>query len=176
MRKALILCLVLITIPAAATTFSLSGGAWPAGVAVVSTNGHFQLSGGCLNPCAFAGSTVWHDALVPNGASTTLTFSSAINSFGGTWDLWGPGGPGVGINVYFDSVFAGLIDHNTAGTFVGFNSLTPFTTVLLRADGQGSGIETYEMASLTYTGVPEPATIMLVGLGALVLTRRVRKG
>jgi hypothetical protein len=170
-----VVLLVALAIPslAAADTFSLSGGAWPSGVTVVATNPFAGFTSGC---CAFAGQTVWHDVLVPNGYTTTLTFATALTSFGGLWDLAGPGGPGTGINVYFDGVFAGLIDHNTAGTFVGFSSLTPFTTVLLKADGQAGVAETYELASFTITKAPEPSTMVLLGSGALLaLFRRLRK-
>ena len=173
MRKALFLCLVLLAIPALSSAGITT---WPAGVTVVADSASAGfIPAGC---CAFTGQPVWHDRLTPGagGDSTTFTFASPITTFGGTWDLAGPGGPGTGINVYFDGVLAGLIDQNTAGAFVSFSSLTPFTVVLLTADGQLGVAETYEMASLSYTGVPEPATIMLVGLGALVLTRRVRKG
>lgn len=172
MKKMFVLLLVVLAIPlfAAADTFSLSGGAWPSGVTVAAQSPSAGFTTGC---CAFAGQTVWHDVVVPNGYTTTLTFATAINSFGGVWDLFGPGGPGTGINVYFDGVFAGLISDTTFGSFVGFSSLTPFTTVLLVADGQSGVQETYELASFT---VPEPSTMVLLGSSAfLALFRRLRK-
>jgi PEP-CTERM motif len=153
------------------TSYDFTSGL-PSGITFNSQGGGNAIASGC---CAFSGTPVWHDVVSPNIAFTTFTLGTAATAFGGLWDLAGPGGPGVGLNVFADGVFVGLIDHNTFGTFWGFTSTTPFTILTLYADSQGSGIETYEISNLYANQVPEPASLLLFGSGILALARKLRK-
>lgn len=159
------------TAAGAYTSYDFSSGL-PAGITFNSQGGGQVISSGC---CAFSGTPVWHDVVSPNVAFTTFTLGTPATAFGGLWDLAGPGGPGVGINLFADGNFVGLIDHNTAGTFFGFTSSTPFSVLTLYADGQGNGIETHEISNLYANQVPEPASLILFGSGVLALARKLRK-
>lgn len=167
-------------------SFSTSTGAWPAGVTVNAENPNagFQTPGsllvnglpaGCFG-CAFTG-TVWEDRLTPdpNPYSTTFNFATAQTAFGATWDLYGPGGAGDGINVFLNGTLVGLIDHNTNGSFWGFTSTTPFTSITLVADGQLGSAETYDIGNVYTKSVPEPSSLLLLGSGFLGLSGYLRR-
>lgn len=123
----------------------------------------------------------WRDQVVPGGATTTWSFSSPIFAFGGFWDLQSVsvGGPGTGIDLYLNGTTnVASIDNSLAGTFFGFVSDTPFTSVQERAGQIVASAETYEVSPIVFAGaVPEPSTwAMLIlgfaGIGFMAYRRR----
>ncbi len=113
---------------------------------------------------------VWRDQ-VNDGNSTTWYFDDPITGFGGNWDLAFPSGPGIGIKIFLDGVLVEQeIPNTTAGTFWGVAN-GPFDEVLLTGGTQGSGRETYVLYNMVY-GVPEPATLILLSIGAMMLRKR----
>lgn len=123
----------------------------------------------CFNPCAFTpGQTVWYDEMVPATYTTTITFNQGQNGFGGLWDLYGPSGPGTSIDVYANGVYVGNIANSLHGTFWGFTSTTPFTSVLLQATPNVCCVEKYEVATFYASRVPEPTTLAMLGSAGLL--------
>ncbi len=124
---------------------------------------------------AFSGQLVMHDRPTPS-AFTVFTFSSPMVAFGAFFDLAGPGGEGIGIKVTLDgSTLLGTeIPSSTAGTFWGFTSDTPFTTVRFNGGTQTTGVETYEMENLQFAA-PEPSTFLMLGCGLLGLASLTRR-
>ena len=76
----------------------------------------------------------------------------------------------AGETIAFDDYLA---DPGTG--FLGVVSDTPFTTVVFDADGGGYTNEQFYMDDLSFSNIPEPATLSLLGLGALGLVRRRRR-
>ncbi|HET7840734.1 MAG TPA: hypothetical protein VFM21_03975, partial [Terriglobia bacterium] len=144
---------------AASSPYSSASGTTLPGMTITAQNptAGFGVSpnSSCSNPCAFAGSTVWYDEMIPNTYTTTVTFNQAQYGFGGLWDLYGPSGPGTSLNVYADGVFVGNIANTLHGTFWGFQSTTAFTNVLLTA-GPSCCVEKYEVGTFYASNVPEP--------------------
>lgn len=132
------------------------------GLTVATTNGY--IAGG-----------LWNDVI--NGSQTT-TWSQAggFSAWGGFFNL-APNGAGTGISIWADGVKIGEIDRNATGQFWGFafDPLTTFSSVLLTEGTQASGIETYYSVDMSYVRVPEPATMILFGLGLLGLGIARRK-
>ncbi|TGD64627.1 hypothetical protein EYC08_10135 [Tabrizicola sp. WMC-M-20] len=133
----------------------------------------------------FVDGGVWNDRLDPNGATTTWSFGSAINGFGGLWNLAGPGGEGTGIALTL-TLFGGAVEllsfevsNTLSGQFFGFISDQSFTSVLFSAGTQGGFAETYNLDNLTtgVAAVPLPAAFGLLAfaLGSLCALRRRRR-
>lgn len=100
---------------------------------------------------------------------TVFSFNPGVYGMGGTWDLAGPGGPGVGIEVSTNSgtYLIGEISRFTGGTFWGFTIDEAIMNVGL-AEGTTSGVtgvETYTLDNMLIATVPEPAVLALMGMG-----------
>jgi hypothetical protein len=136
------------------------------GVSVTTVNG--QVTGG-----------LWADRVVPNTASTTWAFSSAITAWGADFDFT-PGGPGTGINVTLD-LYGGsnilahaILNPGSGQAFVGFYGLVssvPFDHVVLTAGSQPGGVaETYNMDNMIYGNAGNVVTLNLSNVRAVQRT------
>jgi hypothetical protein len=123
------------------------------------------------------------DQLAPASQTTTFSFGTAINAFGGFWDL-SPGGAGVGIafTPAPGATLAMELPRTYNGQFWGFITTNSFSSLLLTAGTQANGVETYNLDNLTFgTGaaVPEPAAWGMMiggfGLAGAAMRRRVSK-
>lgn len=130
------------------------------------------------------GGGVWNDRLTTS-QTTTWSFASAVNGFGGLWDQ-SPGGPGMGIAFTLTLIGnAGQqlasfeVPNSLTGSFFGLISDVGFSSILLTAGSQGGIAETYNMDNLTtgVSAVPLPAGfgMLVVALGSLGILRRKRR-
>jgi hypothetical protein len=116
---------------------------------------------------------------------TVWTFASAINGFGGLFDLAGPGGEGTGIAVTLGLVGGGtqslaVIPNTLNGSFWGFISSVAFTTVTFTEGNLPGNFETYTLDNLTVgelAPVPVPASfgLLALGLGGIAALKRRRR-
>ena len=111
-----------------------------------------------------------YDDLLAGSRSTLFSFDTAITAFAGDIFDLEPGGVGAGIEVavLFEGGGSDIItDIITANGFWGFVSDTAISEVSLL--DFGGARERYAIDNLVYSAqaVPEPATLMLFGLGLL---------
>jgi hypothetical protein len=117
---------------------------------------------------------VWND-VIDEPATTQIDFSSAMWAAGGLWNLFEPGGPGSQILVVTENGLQGIgeIPNTLAGSFWGFTSTIPFTSIVLLESNYPGGIkETYTLDDFRYaekSAVPVPAAFLLLGSGLLGL-------
>lgn len=130
------------------------------GVSVVSDNGLVDTVNG-----------VWWDVVELGQATTTWHFAHPITTFGGYWDLAGPGGPGSGINVYIDgSPVVAEWENTLSGDFRGFIAGPSFSNVRLTATSLEAGVETYELDNMVYsTIIPAPGAVVLGSIGVTLV-------
>ncbi len=106
--------------------------------------------------------------------SMTLTFNDAINAFGinitdwGDWSDTGTLSYADNAGNFFDVAYAPLPDENEV--FFGIISDIAITSVTFDHDIAGEGWSIDEV----YYGIPEPGTLVLLGLGGLLAIRRRR--
>ena len=101
---------------------------------------------------------------------TVFSFDPDIYAWGATFDLVGPAGPGLGINVYMDGLMvdtAPTIDRETSG-FYGIVSTDAFDEIRLTGDGQEGLQETYTLDDMVYSTtppIPAPGAMFLSAIG-----------
>ena len=99
---------------------------------------------------------------------------------------WGADFTGASGSAFLDITMAGvtiaLVDHlpSPGDGFFGIISDTPFNQVVLSADGGAGFDEVFFMDNVSFgeqaaTPVPEPASLLLFGTGALVVSARMRR-
>lgn len=125
----------------------------------------------------------FYDRPTATNGGTTWSFGETVNSFGGLWDLSGPGGSGMGLILTMTdgtSTFIAPQISNTTNNFWGFVADENFTSAYVAAGTQSGIAETYHIDNLVFgstssTPVPEPATMLLLGLGMVGLAGIGRK-
>ena len=144
------------------------------GLSITSSNGAVSISGGVMN-----------DRLTrASGNTTTFEFGSAVNAFGGIFDL-GVAGFGQGIEFTIQAFLGSsevLSQQLTGNGFFGFitdGSTNLFNKVIFTAGSSSGSAETYTLDDLRYglhtAPVPVPAALFLFApalLGFLGLRRK----
>jgi len=126
----------------------------------------------------------WIDVIDDDAGPTIWSFASAINGFGGFFDLL-PFGPGSGITVTLGLVGGGTevldeIPNTIAGSFWGFTSNTAFTSVSF-SEGSNCCIESYTLDNLTIGAFPSPVPLpasfglLALGVGGIAAFGRKRR-
>lgn len=104
------------------------------------------------------------------GWSTTWTLEGNFLAWGGFWDLANPGGQGTSIKITAGGLVIGEIPNTFNGDFWGFSlEGVPFANVLMTEGSTSGSQETYWSVDLHFVRVPEPATMILLGLGLIGL-------
>jgi len=128
---------------------------------------------------------LFSDRVVNGADSTTWTLPSAMNGFGGYWDLT-PQGAGQGLEFFIDglTLVPQEVPNSYSGQFFGFISDATFNSVKIDGGTQlpGSIAESYNVDNLTFgvagspppppSDTPEPATFGLIGAALLAIGAR----
>jgi len=143
------------------------------GLTITSESTSYSISGGVMNDIVGGSS----------GLTTAFEFGSAVNAFGGDFDL-SPGGLGTGIEVtmsFFFGTTEVLSQEIIGNGFFGFitSPTTLFNKVIFSAGSVGGYQETYTLDNLRYglhtAAVPVPAAVWLFGsalMGLFGVSRR----
>jgi len=129
------------------------------------------------------------DVLLPDNAnSTVFTFDNPIRAFGADWNLFGPGGAGIGIQVSIDGMLVSELDNELGnpksilaaapdGEFFGFVNSDPFTMLTLTGgtQTQNASRETYSLDNAAFSPVPEPSAVLVFGSGLIVTGLAIRR-
>jgi len=138
---------------------------------------------------SIVGSAVSIDGTSPNkmwdrivSQTTTFNLPSAGFSFGGDWDLAGPGGQGFGLKMTLVNggsyTIPTEIPASIGGGFWGVVSDTAFSKVEITKGTQNppnAWAETYTLEDLRFQQAPEPASLLLCAFGAAFLATRRRR-
>lgn len=123
------------------------------------------------------GSGNWNDTVTDAGAVTTWSFENGIVSWGADFNLLIPGGPETGLSItltYKDSSTEtiGVVPatHGVAVTFWGFTSDVVVTDITFATAASLLTEESYTMDSMSFRSVPEPASLALLSILAIVST------
>lgn len=149
---------------------------------------HTSLVAGFNSPGIF--NMQLQDVLLADDAnSTTFDFDAPIRAFGADWNLFGPGGAGVGIQVAIGGMLLGGQVSNVLGNpastlaaspnggFFGFINSDLFSEMTLTGGTQGTNQsrETYSLDNAAFSPVPEPNAVLVFGSGLVVTGLAMRR-
>jgi PEP-CTERM motif len=143
-----------------------------AGTVTVQLTGSANGSNAFVNGGPVNGSRDFH-GFIANGSTTavsliTFTFPTPVLAWGGDFVSTATGDILVatanGSSYHFDSLCGSPGD-----CFLGSVETTPFNQIIFSTEVFTSFGEAFNMDNLTYAAVPEPSTLLLLGIGAISL-------
>jgi hypothetical protein len=132
---------------------------------------------GFYNPAPFGGAAFFSGqadpAVNPSHVTATLAGMTAIGFYYGPGD--NAGGAITAILSTGDTFNLAVPVPYDVALFVGFTSSTPITSVAFSEQGYGMDIIQFELGTAATSTVPEPTTMLLLGLGLVGLAGVRRK-